>query len=44
MVRIIIPLFDKLKNFPYGERVINRLYMSYAIMNDNGLFKPNINI
>ena len=38
MLRIIVPLFEKLKNFPYGERVINRLLVSYPIINDNSLF------
>jgi hypothetical protein len=41
MLRIIVPLFDKLKNFPYGERVISRLSTSYPIINDNSLFKPD---
>ena len=44
MLILIIPLFDKFKNFPYGERVINRLYMSYPIINDNSLFNPDKNI
>ena len=38
MLRIIVPLFEKLRNFPYGERVINRLTMSYPIISDNSLF------
>jgi hypothetical protein len=38
MLRIIVPLFEKLKNYPYGERVINRLLVSYPIINDNSLF------
>ena len=38
MLRIIVPLFEKLKNFSYGERVINRLLVSYPIINDNNLF------
>lgn len=29
MLALIIPLFDKLKMMNYGERVINRLLMSY---------------
>ena len=38
MLRIIVPLFEKLKNFSYGERVINRLLVSYPIINDNNLY------
>ena len=38
MLRIIVPLFEKLKNFSYGERVINRLMVTYPIINDNTLF------
>ena len=38
MLKIIVPLFEKLKNFPYGDRVINRLLLSYPIINDNSLF------
>ncbi len=38
MLRVIVPLFEKLKNFAYGERVINRLLVSYPIINDNSLF------
>ena len=38
MLRIIVPLFEKLRNYSYGERVINRLLLSYPIINDNSLF------
>ena len=41
MLRVIVPLFEKLKNFPYGERVINRLLVSYPIINDNSLFSTD---
>ena len=41
MLRIIIPLFDKLKNCSYGERVINRLMVSYPIINDSSLFSED---
>ena len=38
MLRVIVPLFDKLKNFAYGERVINRLMISYPIINDKSFY------
>ena len=38
MLKIIVPLFDKLKNFAYGERVINRLMVSYPIINDKNFY------
>ena len=38
MLKIIVPLFDKLKNFSYGERVINRLIVSYPIINDKSFY------
>jgi len=34
MLRLIVPTFEKLKKFPYGERVINRLVTSYPFIND----------
>ena len=34
MLSIIKSLFEKLKNLPYGERVINRLVASYPIITD----------
>jgi hypothetical protein len=44
MLRIIVPLFDKLRNFAYGERVMNRLMVSYPIINDkNSLFANDEN-
>ena len=44
MLRIIVPLFEKLKNFPYGERVINRLLVSYPIISDKNFFSIDSNI
>ena len=41
MLRMIVPLFEKLRNFSYGERVINRLLVSYPIINDNSLFSTD---
>ena len=43
MLRIIVPLFEKLRNYSYGERVINRLLLSYPIINDNSLFADENN-
>ena len=34
MLKLIVPAFEKLKRFPYGERVINRLVASYPIITD----------
>ena len=34
MLKQIVPLFDKLKNFPYGEKVIARLRASYPMINN----------
>ena len=34
MLKLIVPVFDKLKKYPYGDRVINRLIASYPIIND----------
>ena len=34
MLKLIVPVFDKLKKFPYGDRVINRLVASYPIITD----------
>ena len=44
MLRIIVPLFEKLKNFSYGERVINRLMVSYPMINDSNLFMEDSDI
>ena len=35
MLAILVSLFDKLKNCPHGERVINRLMMSYPNLGSN---------
>ena len=35
MLKLIVPLFYKLRNYTFGERVINRLIASYPIINDN---------
>ena len=35
MLEIIVSLFEKLKNCPHGERVINRLMMSYPNLGNN---------
>ena len=34
MLKQIVPLFEKLKNFPYGEKVIARLRASYPMINN----------
>ena len=34
MLSIIKSLFDKLKNLPYGERVINRIVSTYPFINN----------
>ena len=39
MLKIIVPLFDKLKHFTYGERVINRLIVSYPIIKDKSFYR-----
>ena len=44
MLKIIVPLFEKLKNFPYGERVINRLLISYPIINDKNFLSSESDI
>jgi hypothetical protein len=44
MLKIIVPLFEKLKNFPYGERVINRLLISYPIINDKNFLSSENDI
>ena len=42
MLKIIVPLFEKLKAFPYGERVINKLYTMYPIIADKNYLNDNI--
>ena len=34
MLKMIISLFDKLKAYPFGERVINKLYITYPMIAD----------
>ena len=34
MLSIIKTIFDKLKNLPYGERIINRIVSTYPFIND----------
>ena len=34
MLSIIKSIFDKLKNLPYGERIINRIVSTYPFIND----------
>jgi hypothetical protein len=34
MLSIIKTIFDKLKNLPYGERIINRIVSTYLFIND----------
>ena len=35
MLKLIIPVFEKLKRCPYGDRVINRLIATYPIITDS---------
>ena len=42
MLKLIVPLFYKLKNYTFGDRVINRLIASYPIINDKN-FLNDIN-
>ena len=42
MLKLIVPLFYKLKNYTFGDRVINRLIATYPIINDKN-FLNDIN-
>ena len=41
MLRIIVPLFEKLKYYSYGERVINRLMNAYPMINEGNFFNKD---
>ena len=44
MLRIIVPLFEKLKYYSYGERVINRLMNAYPMINEGNFFNKDKDI
>ena len=41
MLKQIVPLFEKLKIYPYGEKVISRLRSSYPLINDIKFMNDN---
>ena len=42
MLRIIVPLVEKLKYYSYGERVINRLMNAYPMINEGNFLLTSL--